>query len=108
MARNDAGRDQGDREWCKHVKDFSREDPGARAYRNKQELSPHTDSCDLVCLLCLRDAEALRRVRGFAHRAQETANGRRVLANRGDRFGRGYGAVILAGYWIFQTGYRGN
>jgi hypothetical protein len=26
-----------------HVKDFSREDPGARAYRNKQELSPHTD-----------------------------------------------------------------
>src|SRR5262249_44795391 len=34
-----------------HVKDFSREDPGARAYRNKQELSPHTDSCDLVGLL---------------------------------------------------------
>jgi hypothetical protein len=28
-----------------HVKDFSREDPLARAYRNKQELSPHTDSC---------------------------------------------------------------
>ena len=27
-----------------HVKDFSREDPLARAYRNKQELSPHTDS----------------------------------------------------------------
>src|ERR1700730_1058715 len=39
-----------------HVKDFSREDPGARAYRNKQELSPHTDSCDLVGLACLRDA----------------------------------------------------
>src|SRR5262249_14576999 len=34
-----------------HVKDFSREDPGARAYRNKQELSPPTDSCDLVGLL---------------------------------------------------------
>src|SRR5713226_5956290 len=41
-----------------HVKDFSREDPGARAYRNKQELSPHTDSCDLVGLLCLRNAQA--------------------------------------------------
>jgi Taurine catabolism dioxygenase TauD, TfdA family len=41
-----------------HVKDFSREDPLARAYRNKQELSPHTDSCDLVGLLCLRNAEA--------------------------------------------------
>ena len=39
-----------------HVKDFSREDPLARAYRNKQELSPHTDSADLVGLACLRDA----------------------------------------------------
>ena len=41
-----------------HVKDFSREDPLARAYRNKQELSPHTDSCDLVGLMCLRSAES--------------------------------------------------
>ncbi|HVH78744.1 MAG TPA: TauD/TfdA family dioxygenase [Stellaceae bacterium] len=41
-----------------HVKDFSREDPLARAYRNKQELSPHTDSCDLVGLACLRNAES--------------------------------------------------
>jgi len=39
-----------------HVKDFSREDPLARAYRNKQELSPHTDACDLVGLACLRNA----------------------------------------------------
>jgi len=29
----------------------------ARAYRNKQELSPHTDSCDLIGLACLRDAK---------------------------------------------------
>jgi hypothetical protein len=43
-----------------HVKDFSREDPLARAYRNKQELSPHTDSCDLVGLACLRSAESGR------------------------------------------------
>jgi hypothetical protein len=41
-----------------HVKDFSREDPLARAYRNKQELSPHTDSCDLVGLACLRNAQS--------------------------------------------------
>ena len=41
-----------------HVKDFSREDPLARAYRNKQELSPHTDSADLVGLVCLRQAES--------------------------------------------------
>ena len=40
-----------------HVKDFSREDRLARAYRNKQELSPHTDSCDLVGLACLRNAK---------------------------------------------------
>jgi alpha-ketoglutarate-dependent taurine dioxygenase len=39
-----------------HVKDFSREDPLARAYRNRQELSPHTDSADLVGLACLRNA----------------------------------------------------
>ena len=41
-----------------HVKDFSREDPNARAYRNKQELSPHTDLSDLVALCCLRAARA--------------------------------------------------
>jgi hypothetical protein len=41
-----------------HVKDFSREDPLARAYSNKQELSPHTDSCDLVELFCLRAAQS--------------------------------------------------
>jgi Taurine catabolism dioxygenase TauD, TfdA family len=41
-----------------HVKDFSREDPLARAYRNKQELSPHTDSCDLVGLACLHNAKS--------------------------------------------------
>ena len=41
-----------------HVKDFSREDPLARAYRNKQELSPHTDFCDLIGLFCLRSAKS--------------------------------------------------
>lgn len=41
-----------------HVKDFSREDPLARAYRNKQELSPHTDLSDLVGLACLRSARS--------------------------------------------------
>jgi hypothetical protein len=41
-----------------HVRDFSREDPLARAYRNKQELSPHTDLSDLVGLACLHDARS--------------------------------------------------
>jgi hypothetical protein len=39
-----------------HVIDVSRTDPNARAYRNKQELSPHTDLSDLVGLCCLRTA----------------------------------------------------
>ena len=39
-----------------HVMDMTRVDPNARAYRNKQELSPHTDLSDLVGLLCLRKA----------------------------------------------------
>src|SRR5207302_6640419 len=41
-----------------HVQGLSRADPGARAHRHKQELSPHTDSCDLVGLLCLRNVQA--------------------------------------------------
>lgn len=41
-----------------HVRDYSREDPLARAYRNKQELSPHTDLSDIVGLFCLRTAKS--------------------------------------------------
>lgn len=39
-----------------HVKDTTATDPHARAYRNKQELTPHTDSADLVGLMCVRPA----------------------------------------------------
>ncbi|ARP83484.1 hypothetical protein CAL12_23455 [Bordetella genomosp. 8] len=41
-----------------HVKDFTATDTHARAYRNKQELTPHTDSSDIVGLMCLRTARA--------------------------------------------------
>ncbi len=41
-----------------HVLDVSRTDPNARAYRNKQELSPHTDLSDVVGLCCLRVAKS--------------------------------------------------
>ncbi len=36
-----------------HVMDFSKDDPNARAYRNSQELSLHTDLSDIVSLLSL-------------------------------------------------------
>lgn len=38
------------------VRDMTATDPNARAYQNKNELSPHTDHTELVGLMCLRDA----------------------------------------------------
>jgi hypothetical protein len=64
-----------------HVKDFSREDPGARAYRNKQELSPHTDSCDLVGLLCLRNAQVGGGRLGLGQEAVKALNPRAIYAS---------------------------
>jgi len=39
-----------------HVKDFSQDDPNARAYRNNKELTLHTDLSDIVSLLSLSTA----------------------------------------------------
>lgn len=41
-----------------HVMDFSKNDPNARAYRNKQELTLHTDMSEIISLLCLEKAKA--------------------------------------------------
>ncbi len=41
-----------------HVRDFTQEDPNARAYRNANELNPHTDHCDIAALFCLRGAKS--------------------------------------------------
>lgn len=41
-----------------HVIDTSREDPNARAYRNKTDLNPHTDMADIIGLCCLRGAKS--------------------------------------------------
>ena len=41
-----------------YVQDKTATDPHARAYRNKQELTPHTDTSDLVGLMCVRTARA--------------------------------------------------
>ena len=40
-----------------HVMDHSKNDPNARAYRNKQDLSLHTDLSEIVSLLCLATAK---------------------------------------------------
>ncbi|HXJ79832.1 MAG TPA: TauD/TfdA family dioxygenase [Candidatus Methylomirabilis sp.] len=72
-----------------HVKDMSREDPNARAYRNKQELSPHTDLSDLVGLLCLRTS----RVGGTSRLTSALAVHDAILAEHPhylDRLYRGY------------------
>ena len=39
-----------------HVRDHSRSDPNARAYRNSQELSLHTDYCTIIAMLSLETA----------------------------------------------------
>ncbi len=39
-----------------HVTDVTKTDPDARAYRNKSELTPHTDPADLLSFLCIHPA----------------------------------------------------
>lgn len=39
-----------------HVRDVSGRDSNARAYRNSNELTPHTDPADFLSFLCLRPA----------------------------------------------------
>lgn len=39
-----------------HVIDVSGKDKQARAYRNSEELTPHTDPADILAFLCLRPA----------------------------------------------------
>ncbi len=39
-----------------HVRDVTKTDPDARAYRNNSELTPHTDPADLLAFLCIHPA----------------------------------------------------
>jgi hypothetical protein len=39
-----------------HIVDVTDRDPHARAYRNRSELTPHTDPADILAFLCLRPA----------------------------------------------------
>jgi hypothetical protein len=72
-----------------HVRDMSREDPNARAYRNKQELVLHTDFSDLVSLCSLRRA----RTGGVSQIASVLTVHNTILAERPqylERLYRGY------------------
>lgn len=39
-----------------HIIDVTKTDPNARAYRNKSELTPHTDPADMLTFLCIHPA----------------------------------------------------
>ena len=41
-----------------HIVDVTDRDPNARAYRNRSELTPHTDPADILSFLCLRPARS--------------------------------------------------
>lgn len=72
-----------------HVRDMSREDPNARAYRNKQELVLHTDFSDLVGLCSLQRA----RTGGVSQLASALTVHNTILAERPqylERMYRGY------------------
>ncbi len=41
-----------------HVRDVTRDDPHARAYRNRSELTPHSDPADLLSFLCINPSSS--------------------------------------------------
>jgi alpha-ketoglutarate-dependent taurine dioxygenase len=63
-----------------HVIDVTDTDPNARAYRNRDELYPHTDIEDIVAFLCLRPA----RVGGLSRFVSAPAVHNEILARRSD------------------------
>lgn len=62
------------------VADFTDSDPHARAYHNKQELSLHTDLCDMIGMLGIRKSET----GGVSSYASVAAIHNRILATRPD------------------------
>jgi hypothetical protein len=62
------------------VEDISKPDVEERGYKSRKELSPHTDSDDLVGLLCIRQAKA----GGFSHLVSGPALWNEILARKPD------------------------
>ena len=78
-----------------HVRDVTREDPHARAYRNRRELDPHTDRAHVVGLFSLRAA----RTGGVSHLTSALAVHNRLLAERPDYLER-----LYEGFYMHRRG----
>ena len=78
-----------------HVLDVTREDPHARAYRNRNELDPHTDRAHVVGLFSLRAA----RKGGVSHLTSALAVHNRLLAGRPDCLER-----LYEGFYMHRRG----
>ena len=81
-----------------HVRDVTREDPHARAYRNRKELDPHTDRAHIVGLFSLRAA----REGGVSHLTSALAAHNRLLAERPDYLER-----LYEGFYMHRRGEEG-
>lgn len=62
------------------VEDISRPDVEERGYKSRKELSPHTDSDDIVGLLCIRQAKS----GGYSHLVSGLALWNEFVARRPD------------------------
>lgn len=72
-----------------HVQDVSGRDKNARAYRNSNELTPHTDPADILAFLCLKPAKS----GGISHFSSSHAVHEEMRVTRPDlleRLYRGY------------------
>ena len=78
-----------------HVRDVTREDPHARAYRNRTELTPHTDRAHIVGLFSLRAA----RKGGVSHLTSALAVHNRLLAEAPDCLER-----LYEGFYMHRRG----
>ncbi len=72
-----------------HIRDVTKTDPNARAYRNKSELTPHTDPADILTFLCLSPA-AIGGVSRFVSSMTIHEEIRRLRPDLLERLYRGY------------------
>lgn len=77
------------------VMDFTETDPHARAYHNKQELSLHTDLCDVIGMLGIRKSET----GGVSSYASVAAIHNRILETRPEML-----APLYRGYHYHRRG----